>query len=461
MKEYKNCAAFCLLFALYLTSFSAFSQQSNNRVIDSLKKITESKVHDSIRINALVKWDDMIYLSDADMDLQLNNKIERISSANLKQKLAKKELLFFRKALASSCNNQGVVYVDKSDYGKGIKYYYKALNLYEKLNDKANIGKCYNNIGIILQDQKDFVKASEFLKKGLAMRIETADSAGIANSYANIGSNYRLTKKFDTALIYYTKSYALRKRLGNPLQLGYATSFLAGAYSDQGNFEKALELLYEVLRIMETQGEEAAVASAHVNIGNILMRQKKYDEAIVHARKTIALAMKHNEIIYLKDASFVLYKSYQKKGDFEQALSAYTDFVAYRDSISSLQNQRQVIQQQYQHAFEKRTLADSIENAKKDQIKNAEIARQKSDLRATRIQQYMLFGGLGLALIFGIVMFNRFKTTSRQKKEIERQKHLVEEKQKEILDSIHYAKRIQQALLPSVKQVEKYLRKKN
>ena len=39
---------------------------------------------------------------------------------------------------------------------------------------------------------------------------------------------------------------------------------------------------------------------------------------------------------------------------------------------------------------------------------------------------------------------------------IEKQKHIVEEKQKEILDSIHYASRIQRALLTN----EKYIYRK-
>jgi uncharacterized protein YlzI (FlbEa/FlbD family) len=40
---------------------------------------------------------------------------------------------------------------------------------------------------------------------------------------------------------------------------------------------------------------------------------------------------------------------------------------------------------------------------------------------------------------------------------IEQQKYLVEEKQKEILDSIHYARRIQTALLPTERYVDKTL----
>ena len=38
---------------------------------------------------------------------------------------------------------------------------------------------------------------------------------------------------------------------------------------------------------------------------------------------------------------------------------------------------------------------------------------------------------------------------------IEHQKAVVEEKQKEIIDSIHYAKRIQQALLTSERYIQK------
>ncbi len=44
---------------------------------------------------------------------------------------------------------------------------------------------------------------------------------------------------------------------------------------------------------------------------------------------------------------------------------------------------------------------------------------------------------------------------------IEEQKKMVEEKQKDILDSIHYAKRIQESLLPSVKYIGKTITRLN
>jgi hypothetical protein len=129
-----------------------------------------------------------------------------------------------------------------------------------------------------------------------------------------------------------------------------------------------------------------------------------------------------------------------------------------RDTISSEKNQSELIRQEYKYQYEKKATADSVANLKTQEVKNAEIARQKAELSAKRNQQYLLFGGLSLVLLFAVFMYNRFKKTAKQKKEIEIQKLLVEEKQKEILDSIRYARRIQNALLPGNSFLEKYLK---
>ena len=56
--------------------------------------------------------------------------------------------------------------------------------------------------------------------------------------------------------------------------------------------------------------------------------------------------------------------------------------------------------------------------------------------------------------LFGIILFERSK---KLRKQIESQKHLIEEKQKEILDSIHYAKRLQEAILPPLTFIDEHV----
>jgi spermidine synthase len=58
-----------------------------------------------------------------------------------------------------------------------------------------------------------------------------------------------------------------------------------------------------------------------------------------------------------------------------------------------------------------------------------------------------------LVLVFAFFIYRSLKVTRHQK-------HIIEEKQKEILDSIYYAKRIQTSLLPTQKYLEKHLNNK-
>ena len=79
---------------------------------------------------------------------------------------------------------------------------------------------------------------------------------------------------------------------------------------------------------------------------------------------------------------------------------------------------------------------------------------------------YFVVGLFLVVLTFSIFIYNRFRITNKQKVIIEQQKIQVdeafaqlEEKNNEVLDSIHYAKRIQTALMPSEKYIEKTLKK--
>ena len=132
--------------------------------------------------------------------------------------------------------------------------------------------------------------------------------------------------------------------------------------------------------------------------------------------------------------------------------------------MESEENQKAVIRQEYKYAYEKQAAADSIKAAEANKVKDAQLSAEKAKTKQQKQQSYFLFGGLALALIFGGFIFNRFRVTSKQKSIIEKQKQevdnaydILEEKNQEILDSISYAKRIQNAILPPQKLVKEYL----
>jgi len=217
-------------------------------------------------------------------------------------------------------------------------------------------------------------------------------------------------------------------------------------------FEKSLDKFKQVNRT-------AGIAHVLNNIGKIFLKQKNYSKAVSYFQKSLDIALTTSARV-TKNTTWSLYQCYKIIGKYDEALKTYELYIATRDSLQSEENQKEIIRQQYKYQYEKQAGKDSVANAKQQEIKNAEIARHKAEIRAKKNQQYLLFGGLALVVIFAGFMYNRFRVISRQKKEIEKQKTLVDEKQKEILDSIHYAKRIQRALLPNEKYIGKAINKK-
>ncbi|HRH11055.1 MAG TPA: hypothetical protein PLU73_06055 [Bacteroidia bacterium] len=103
--------------------------------------------------------------------------------------------------------------------------------------------------------------------------------------------------------------------------------------------------------------------------------------------------------------------------------------------------------------FRQNHLRDSLVQSAKIEKQNAQIS--KNELIRTSLLIIVLIIG-----VFSFLLYKRFKLTQTQNELITKQKQLVEEKQNEILSSIHYAQRIQRSLLPTDKFIERIFNKK-
>jgi serine phosphatase RsbU (regulator of sigma subunit) len=125
-------------------------------------------------------------------------------------------------------------------------------------------------------------------------------------------------------------------------------------------------------------------------------------------------------------------------------------FINARDTILSEENQKEVLKQEMEYNFEKEKAIAEKEHEKEMLVAKEQGMRQQ-------IVSYTIGFGLLLLVLFSIYIVSRLRFTRKQKDIIAHQKLLVEEKQKEIIDSISYAKRLQEAILPPEHFVKKYL----
>ena len=134
--------------------------------------------------------------------------------------------------------------------------------------------------------------------------------------------------------------------------------------------------------------------------------------------------------------------------------------VKMKDSLLNDENRKAGFRKLFQYQYEKQAIKDSILNLAR---LNEENLKHEQALTKQRTYTYGGFAGLALMLVIAGVSFKAFKNKQKaniiiteQKLFAESQKHIIEEKQKEIIDSINYARRIQRAHLPN----EKYISKK-
>jgi serine phosphatase RsbU (regulator of sigma subunit) len=165
------------------------------------------------------------------------------------------------------------------------------------------------------------------------------------------------------------------------------------------------------------------------------------------ASKALKIAQEIGFPDKIQNAAKILYQIYKKQNNGLEALKMYELHVLMHDSLKSINTQKALITQNAKYDYEKKAAADSIKVVEEKKVTNAQLKEE-------RTQRFALYGGILLVGLFGVFMFNRFKVTKKQndliqlqKAELQLQKEIVEEHQKETLDSIHYAKRIQTALI--------------
>ena len=166
----------------------------------------------------------------------------------------------------------------------------------------------------------------------------------------------------------------------------------------------------------------------------------------------------------IRNAAERLNHIYKATGNHKYALQNYELFILMRDSINNIATKKASIKNALKYEYEKRATADSVKNAEQQKVKDAQLQAQNAQIKQEKFQRYSLLVGLGVVLVGLGFVINRFRITQKQKTIIEAQKiivdeafHKLAEKNKEVMDSIYYARRIQRALITSERYIERKL----
>lgn len=442
----------CLL--IWLVSLSPYYLVSQNQYLDSLIHEINTAPEDTHKLSVLTVIIEAI--SEDAVWSKYNDKLGPLAE---KLMLSNDEAIKSKaqKHYSDYLNNKGYLSNNLGDITQALEYFHLSLKIQEQIGDKSGQSYSLNNIGYIYNTQKQYLKALEYYIKSYTLQSQLKDKHGQSQSLSNIGNVYDRTGSLKKALYYYFKGLNIRKSINDKQGIGYSMQNIGTVYFNQKNYSSARYYLMKSLEIRKEINDAQGISYSLFSLGKIYLEENDITTAKKYCLDAIALAQDMGYPENIGSAATLLEEIYLKEGNYSKAHEMLKLSIKMRDSLSNNETHKSIVKKQLQYEFEKREVVSKAEQEKRELTYQATSKQQKIIIFAS-------IAGLLLCLLFGIFIYNRFKFSQKQnqiiqeqKKVVEVQKHIVEAHQKEVYDSINYAKRIQYALLAHEDLLNKHL----
>lgn len=435
--------AISLLFFLIV-----FTANSQNKQLDSLKNILNTKVPDTTKLQVLANIVNSVESTSKEYGYY-NDQFKEIAEGLLKQKnLDEASRLNAVSAIGQHYVQKGFQ-VQFNDYISAIKYLNMSLPYFEakkhriyKASVLISLGVLYNKIG-----SAEIATANNF--KALRIFEEEKHPSGISYATQTIANLYNEQKKYKEALQYYLKTYdiyfkkddlllqdniqkvLLFKNISKcyqelkdcKLSESYLLKALALAkkindfdsisevYYEMGQFEivcnanynQALEYLQNSYSASEKLEKQA---KSQISIGQVYLKMNALDKAELNLQKGLANGKKIKNLKFQKEATDHLVTLYKAKNQYDRAFEMKELNTAIKDSIKVDLNKEMLLKKQLQYDYEnKEKLNKLLQEKKIDELKL--LAQQKESAKNNWL--IALSGALLLMVLGGYFYYRNNK----------------------------------------------------
>ncbi len=299
---------------------------------------------------------------------------------------------------------KGLLLMYVGDYEKAKECFLKEIQIKKMRDPKdSTIFGTYNNLAIIFANTGDMAKAEGYFRDALQAAIRRGQLSSLGNGYNNLGVIKIMQKNLDSVLYFLEKGMYYRKKTKD-------IPNLSGSYNNMSLYYKEL---------------------------------KDYKKAIKYADTALQLANSVQSKTELIEVLDTYHNIYQEMGDYKNAFRYYKQRADTLKKIESKRIDRKI--SEYESSFNLQKKQEEL-NASKNELLLKESEESKQKLKINLMVAVLLLAGGGIFMVV-----NRNKKISAANNIISAQKKLLEEKHKDITDSINYAQKIQTALIVSEK----------
>jgi serine phosphatase RsbU (regulator of sigma subunit) len=351
---------------------------------------------------------------------------------------------------------KGVAYVNLGEYKKSAEEYFKGLKEAEKQKNKKEVAAIYNNLGINFWYQKDYKNALKYHLQSLEFRKVLGNQKDIAKSYNNLGMVEVEMTNYKDAINYYMLALRIKDSLGDVIGIANGNNNLGIVYERLNRLQDAKNAYEKSLKIFREEGDKRGELVSLNNIAAVDKNQGDNSSALELAKMALALAIELDDKEDLKTTYEILAVTSYNTGNYKQAYDHLQNYLKINDSLINENNFKSV------QELEKKYNTEKQEQEIKLLQQNNKI--QDIEIRESETEKRNLLLVIGLAAIIISLSIFAFLKIRKQNLHLEENKQFIELKnaqlelqKKEIVDSINYAKRIQDAMLKEEEHVSMHL----
>lgn len=270
-----------------------------------------------------------------------------------------------------------IYYFRINDYEKGFYYINKSIKICKNIEYDEGLAWAYYFVGDGYLILGDLEAARQYLHQSQELFAQIDNIGGKCSCISSIGKIIHTKEDYELALTYHQKSLTLSTKHKLDNHKGRALDDIGVTYESLNQYAKAINYLMQGLKIRESTLNKQGIATSQINLGRVLSKTKNYQEAL----KFLELAERYcQEIqdnkkrIHTHKLRIKIYKEINKPW---KALEQYEIYMDVKAKIIGSENDTLLKNIQAGYEVEK-----ANEKAQVEQLKNIELQEAYDKIEA-------------------------------------------------------------------------------
>jgi signal transduction histidine kinase len=281
--------------------------------------------------------------------------------------------------------NMGALYYGIPDYAKSLEMSQNAMAIFQKNGNNIDLASVYANVGGLYQDLGQQANAINYLNKALKVFTDENIPRGVAVASNSIGALYlsasveelakmgiKPEQRHNLTLENLNKALKVGLEINDPTVLGSTYRNLGVANEQIGKRDIALQSYLKSISYSRLDGNKTDYSNVLLALANFYVQDKDYDKAVPLVNEALKIGNDDHTLDTQKSAYQLMSLIEEQKGNYNASLENYKKYITVRDLIFNEEKEREITRKQLQIDFAVKEKDYQL----KQQVTDGELQRQ-------------------------------------------------------------------------------------